>query len=201
MTMQRKPSYPIDPLFIERWSPRAFDAKPMPDEDLFTMLEAARWAPSAFNIQPWRFLYAIRGDQNWDRMLCQLDEFNTSWACDASALVMVISDSIMPGDETMNRPDMPSRYHSLDSGTAWAHFALQATRMDYHVHAIAGIDFEQAHREFKIPERFRIEIAIAIGRRTDPSKLPDMLQEREIPSNRKPLNEIAFAGSFPDGAY
>ena len=201
MTLQRKPDYPIDPLFIERWSPRAFDAQPMDHADLMTILEAARWAPSAYNIQPWRFLYALRGDGNWDRMLGQLDEFNTSWAQEASALVLILSDSVMPGNEAEGRPDLPSRCHTLDAGTAWAHLALQTTRLGYHAHAIAGVDFDQAREQLRVPERFRIEIAVAIGRRDDPVKLPEMLREREMPSGRKQLSEIAFAGAFPDNAY
>src|SRR5687768_11910054 len=91
----RRADYPIDPLFLERWSPRAFDGAPMPDADLATMFEAARWAPSAFNSQPWRFLYAHRHGPDWDRFLALLIPWNQSWVRTASVLVYVASDTLM----------------------------------------------------------------------------------------------------------
>jgi nitroreductase len=98
MTTKRIPDRPIEAIFLERWSPRAFDAASMPMADLLTVLEAARWAPSAYNVQPWRLLYSLRGDAYWQTYLSLLDRFNSSWAQHASALVVVLSDSMMPGD-------------------------------------------------------------------------------------------------------
>ncbi|MBL4905969.1 MAG: nitroreductase family protein [Sneathiella sp.] len=167
----------------------------MPQSDLLTILEAARWAPSAFNIQPWRFLFSHRGDDHWDTYLNLLDSFNASWAQNASALVIVLSDTLMPGDG--DRPDKPSRYNTFDSGAAWAQIALQTTMLGYQAHATAGLDLKRAQESLIVPERYRIEIAIAIGKRADPSMLPQELQEREQPSQRLPMNEIAFSGAFP----
>ncbi len=187
--------YPIAPVFLERWSPRAFDASHMPEADLLTILEAARWAPSAFNIQPWRFLYARRGDNHWPVFVSVLDEFNQAWADKASALVLVLSDTIVSGNGA--RPDKLSGSHSFDTGAAWAHLALQSAHMGYHTHAMAGILPDAARERLSVPERYRIEIAVAIGRHTDPSVLPEELRGREEPSHRRPLSETAFPGPFP----
>lgn len=195
MTPKRSADYPIEPIFLDRWSPRAYDARPIPTADLMAILEAARWAPSAYNIQPWRFLYAQRNDDNWQKYLSLLDPFNASWAHQAAALVVVVSDTVMPGDG--RRPDKPSRSHSFDAGAAWAQLALQATALGYQAHAMAGVDFDKSRTELGVPARYRIEVAIAIGKRADPSILPGGLQEHEHPSDRRPVAQIAFAGSFP----
>jgi len=196
MVMERTPDHPVEPIFIDRWSPRAYDATSMPGSDLLTILEAARWAPSAFNLQPWRFLYSHRDDAHWNIYLGLLDPFNTSWAQHASALIIVLSDTVIPGDTT--GPQKRSRTHSFDAGAAWAQLALQATSLGYHAHAMAGINFDQSHKDLIVPERYRVEIAVAIGKRAAPSVLSEDLQGREIPSQRLPMNEIAFAGMFPE---
>jgi nitroreductase len=195
MKTERIPDHPIDPVFLDRWSPRAYDATSIPASDLLTILEAARWAPSAYNVQPWRFLYSLRGDAHWQRYLELLDPFNASWARHASAMVVVLSDTVMTGDGS--RPQKPSRTHSFDAGAAWAQLALQATSLGYQAHAMAGIHFDQSQENLAVPERYRVEIAIAIGKRADPSVLPEELQDREQPSQRLSVREIAFAGSFP----
>ena len=190
----RRADHPIDPLFLERWSPRAFDASPMPHEDLLAMFEAARWAPSAFNSQPWRILYAHRGDANWARFLDLLIPWNQSWAHSASVLLFFLSDSLMemkPGKES------PSHTHSYDTGAAWACLALQATRMGYRAHGMSGVDFDRVRTELNVPDRFRVEAAAAIGRLGDPATLPEKLQAREFPSGRKPVADFAFSGDFP----
>lgn len=193
--MERTPDHPIQAVFLDRWSPRAFDAATMPEADLLTIIEAARWAPSAFNVQPWRFLYARRGDSHWQGFLALLDSFNQDWAQHASALLFVLSDTVMPGNN--QRPDKVSRTHSFDTGAAWAQLALQATSLGYQAHAMAGINYERSYEDLLVPERYRVEIAVAIGKQADPSVLPQDLQDRERPSHRRPLNEISFAGVFP----
>ncbi|MEH6404200.1 MAG: nitroreductase family protein [Sneathiella sp.] len=195
MSTIRKSAYPIDPIFLNRWSPRSFDATTMPEENLFTILEAARWAPSAFNIQPWRFLYSHRDDGNWQHYLSLLDEFNEGWARHASALIIVISDTLAPSDDPTSQKT--SHYNSFDSGAAWAQLALQATTLGYKAHAMAGIHHKVIKESLSIPEQFRVEIAIAIGKQAAPIQLSTDLQEREQPSLRLPMNEIAYAGSFP----
>lgn len=196
MSNPRNADHPIEPIFLNRWSPRSFDASSMPEADLFSILEAARWAQSCYNIQPWRFLYTRRGDAHWDRFVSFLDEFNRSWAQHASGLIIVLSDRVMPGDGD-KRPDKPSHYHSFDAGAAATHMALQAAALDYNAHTMAGILFDDIKEQLRIPERFKIEVAVAIGRRGEKEALPDFLQEVETPSPRKPLSEIAFPGAFP----
>lgn len=186
----------VEPLFLDRWSPRAYDGSAVSSEDLNTIFDAARWAPSAFNFQPWRFLYAGRNDANWQRFLGLLLPFNQSWAERAGALVFILSDVLIQGP-TATEPS-PSYSHSFDAGAAWALLALQATRLGYHAHGMTGIDFDRARAELVVPDRFRIEAAAAIGRIGDKSLLPEILQAREAPSDRKPIGEIAFQGSFPD---
>ncbi len=195
MTMPRQADHPVDPLFLERWSPRAFDASEMPEEDLLTLFEAARWAPSAFNSQPWRFLYARRGEAEWERFLALLIPWNQSWAQSASVLVYILSD-ILPFTDKAGEP-ATSHTHSYDSGAAWACFALQATRLGYQAHGMSGVDFERAREELGVPERYRIEAAAVVGRMGDPGTLPEKLRGRETPSGRKKVGEFAFRGSFP----
>jgi len=190
----RTASFPIDPVFLDRWSPRAFQPEAIDQRTLLTMLEAARWAPSAYNEQPWRFLYALRGDAHWPEFLGSLDSFNRSWAHNAAALVFVLSDG---GADIADAQAQSPALRSFDTGAAWSQLALQATRLGYHAHAMAGLEYDIARRNLAVPGRFRIEIAVAIGRRGTPDILPPTLREREQPSQRRPLAETAFAGRFP----
>jgi len=192
----RHPDHEIDPLFLERWSPRAFDGSDIPDEDLMAMFEAARWAPSAFNSQPWRFLYAKRGDEDWERFLSLLIPWNQGWAHSASVLAFILSDSLPFVDRKTNEPQ-PSHTHSFDAGAAWASLALQATRMGYHAHGMSGVDFDRLRAELAVPERYRPEAAFVIGRIGDPATLDDRLRARELPSDRKPIADFVFRGNFP----
>lgn len=159
------------------------------------MFEAARWAPSAFNYQPWQFRYAETETDEFERFCDLLLPFNALWARKASIVAFVLSDILM--DLNPDADPQPSRSHSFDTGAAWALLALQATRMGYGAHAMTGVDFEKARRVLRVPERFRIEAAIAIGPIGDPETLPQKLRDREGPSSRKPREEIAFKGPFP----
>ena len=191
MTLNRETDTALDPLFLNRWSPRAFDGSVMAADDLRTILDAGRWAPSSFNYQPWRFLYATRDDAaNWARFLDLLIPFNAIWAKEASVLLFILSET------TMGSPDKPSHSHSFDAGAAWSAVALQSTLIGYHAHGMVGIDMDKARTELSVPDGFRIEAAVAIGRMGDPASLPEKLQAREEPSNRKPLEEIAYSGNF-----
>jgi nitroreductase len=191
----RTADHPIDPLFLERWSPRAFDEKALTETELLTILEAGRWAPSSYNSQPWRFLYALRDDANWPKFLGLLNEFNQFWAKRAGALVVIVSSETMrpPGADK----DVPSHSHSFDAGAAWAQIALQATRSGFQAHGMVGFDMPRAATELHVPAGFRVEAAIAIGRIGDKSVLPEGLQAREAPSSRNPLASVALAGGFP----
>ncbi len=186
--------HPVDPLFLERWSPRAFDESVMPDADLMTIFEAARWAPSAFNTQPWRFLYAKRESADWPRFLDLLVPFNQAWAKHASVLVFILSDTMM---EVKAGEPTPSHTHSFDAGAAWAAMALQAARLGYISHGMAGVDWDRAREALHMPERFRLEAAAVFGTAGDPAKLDERLRAREVPSGRRKIAEFAFAGDFP----
>ena len=191
----RTADHPIHELFLQRWSPRAFVPQEMPEADLMTILEAGRWAPSSYNSQPWRMLYARRGTAHWDKFLGLLGDFNRSWAQNASALVIMVSKSTMrpPGQEK----DIPSHSHSFDTGSAWAQMALQATVSGYQAHGMVGFDMPRAFAELNVPEGYRVEAAIAIGKQGDKSMLPEMLQGREAPSGRNKLSDSAIEGGFP----
>lgn len=191
----RVADHPIDPLFVDRWSPRAFDGSEVPDADLCAMFEAARWAPSAFNSQPWHFLFAKRGDANWEPFLSLLVPFNQAWAQTASVLVYIVSDSL-PGVDRDGAPK-PSSTHAFDAGAAWVSLALQATRMGYHAHGMSGIEMEQARAALGLPERYQLNAACVIGKVGDPAQLDEKQRAREFPSDRKPQDAFVHAGGWP----
>ena len=182
--------YPVDELFLDRWSPRALAGEPVTEEELMTLFEAARWAPSSYNNQPWRILYARRETEQWPAFLGLLVEGNQAWARDAAALLLFVSK------ETFDFNGKPYPTHSFDTGAAWENLALQATRLGLVTHGMQGFDYERARTELNIPEGFRVEAMIAVGRPGDPARLPERLREREAPSGRKPLSEITCEGAF-----
>jgi nitroreductase len=189
---RRRPEteYAVDELFLDRWSPRAMSGEAVSDEELMTLFEAARWAPSSYNNQPWRILYARRDTEHWPTFLGLLVEGNRHWAADASALLLFVSK------ETFDFNGKPYPTHSFDTGAAWENLALQATMLGLVTHGMQGFDYERARAELNIPEGFRVEAMIAVGRPGDPSKLPEPLSQREAPSGRKPLSEITCEGAF-----
>ena len=195
MTKQRKSDYPIHEKFLNRWSPRAFTGEPITQEELLTMLEAARWAASSYNSQPWRFLYALRETAAWERFLNLLVPFNQSWAKDASALVFLISKSTMRSPRSGNEVLSPT--HSFDAGTASGYFALQASLMGWYVHGMVGFDANRAFEELSVPKGYTVEAVYAVGRIADPAGLPEELRTRDVPSDRRSLGELAFEGGFP----
>ncbi|GAC1484044.1 MAG: nitroreductase family protein [Acetobacteraceae bacterium] len=190
----RTADHEIDPLFLERWSPRAFTGEPIAEAELMRIFEAARWAPSSYNSQPWRFVYARRDTPHWEPMLGLLNEFNRSWAKDAAAVVILASSSTMlpPGKDT----PVPSYSHSFDAGSAWANMALQATKLGWYTHGMVGFDTGRAFAELGFAEGYRVEAAIAIGRKGDPAILPEGLRAREMPSGRNPMSASVFEGRF-----
>jgi nitroreductase len=191
----RQAGHPIARIFLDRWSPRAFNGEDIPVEVLDAFFEAARWAPSSFNSQPWRFLYARRGTPNWDLFLGLLNEFNQTWARTASALIFVISHSSqrMPGSDS----EAALYSHSFDAGAAWANLALQAAMSGWATHCMTGFDVDRAACALNAPAGHRVEAVIAVGRRGDPAQLPERLAARERPSDRLPLEEIRFEGPLP----
>lgn len=186
--------HPIDPQFLNRWSPRAFNGESIPETTLLSFIEAARWAPSSFNSQPWRFLYARRDTPNWERYLNLLGEFNRGWAQSSSALIVVLSKTTFapPGSSE----EKPALYHSFDTGSAWGFLALQASLAGWHTHGMAGFDRELARSELKVPADHEIHAVIAVGKPGDKSILSESMQAREVPNARRPLAEIVAEGDF-----
>ncbi|NVP54066.1 nitroreductase family protein [Mycoplana rhizolycopersici] len=192
----RRADHDIDSVFLLRWSPRAFTGEAMPQEDLLRLFEAARWAPSASNRQPWRFVYAHRGTQAFKTILDTLDEGNRRWTPNASVLAVILSKT---HNRTATGEMRPAYTHAFDTGASWSALALQATLTGYHVHAMAGIDRDKAVSDLKVPEGYRVEAGLAIGRIASKDTLPDDLQAREVPSQRNPVSSFAFEGVFrPD---
>ncbi len=191
---ERLPDHPIDPQFLQRWSPRAFTGEVLEEATLLGFLEAARWAPSGFNAQPWRFIYARAGTPAWGPIFDTLLPFNQSWVQRASALVLVLSqtDWQAPGKDAPG----PNLTHAFDAGAAWGYLALQASLSGWAAHGIGGLDREKARETLGIPAGFAVQAAVAIGRRGDKSVLPEALQVREQPSPRLPLSQLAAEGRF-----
>ncbi len=191
----RKADHEIDPIFLERWSPRAFTGEPIPEADLFRLFEAARWAPSTYNSQPWRFCYARRETPAFERFLGLLSETNHGWAKNAAALIVVVSKTRFtpPGQQA----PIDSYSHSFDSGAAWASLAFQALKLGWATHGMGGFDHGRAVSELNIPEGHRVEMILTIGRKADKSVLPEALQAREKPSARNPITQLIFEGGFP----
>ncbi len=192
----RTADHEIGKLFLERWSPRAYTGEAIPEETLLTILEAARWAPSSYNMQPWRFVYARRDTPAWEKFLGLLVPFNQSWAKNAAALVYIISKTHMqpPGADN----PVPSHTHSFDTGAAWGSLALQAEKSGWPAHGMVGFDIPGAATALGVPEGYRVEAVCAIGRKGDKSLLSEQMAAREVPSARKPLSEIAFEGGFKE---
>ncbi|MFO1135683.1 MAG: nitroreductase family protein [Rhodoblastus sp.] len=192
----RTADHAVSPHFIERWSPRAFTGDSIPDSVLMRIFEAARWAPSASNLQPWIFLYAKRGTPEFEKFHALLAEGNRLWVKNAAAIVFLVSRKTRVAADGSH---VASRSHSLDAGAAWAYLALEASAVGWPAHGMVGVDFDHARDELHVPDDCHIEMAIAIGKRGDRSSLPEKLQGIEQPNARKPVAEIVIAGAFPKG--
>lgn len=191
--MPRIADHPIASTFTDRWSPRAFSDQTVSEQQLLTLFEAARWAPSAFNMQPWRFIYARRDTPYWNSLLELLVPANQAWANKAAALVFIVSktDYQSPG-----KAPVPFASHAFDSGAAWMSLALQANKQGLITHAMGGFDHERARSILKVPDNYALQAAVAIGYQGDAQQLPQALQEREQPSQRLPLSELIHEGAF-----
>jgi nitroreductase len=189
-SMDRKSDFPIQPLILNRRSLRAMSGEELSDPELMALFEAARWAPSSYNSQPWRFIYAKRNTEAFDRFFNLLVEFNQGWTKTAAALVIVISK------KTFEQNGQPSTTHRFDSGAAWENLALEATTRGLVAHGMEGFDYAKARQVLEIPDDFDIEAMLAIGKKGKKEDLPPALQEREAPSDRKPLADIIMEGKF-----
>jgi len=186
----RRAQYAVDNLFVDRWSPRAMSGEAIATHELMSLFEAARWAPSSGNAQPWRMLYALRDGPDWPTFLSLLSEQNRTWAGNAGALVLFASK------KTNDRTHQPSVTHSFDTGAAWAFFALQGYLNGYAVHGMQGFDYHRAQRELNIPDAFRVEAMAAVGRPGSTASLSLPLQQRETPNDRRPLAESVCEGKW-----
>ena len=192
-TNHRTADHDVEPMFLERWSPRAFTAEPMPQATLQSLFEAARWAPSAFNSQPWRFVYAHRDTAAWQRLFALLIPYNQAWVARAAVLLFVVSDRWR---RVAGREPQALYSHSFDAGAAWISLALQAHALGWAAHGMAGFDIPRTAAELGVPADYRVEAAIAIGRPGDKSLLPEALRAREQPSDRLPLSQLVSEGRF-----
>jgi len=186
----RKADFPVEPLFLDRWSPRAMSGEEIAHEGLMRLFEAARWAPFSFNAQQWRALYARRGTEHWPMFFGLLVEAKQSWAKNAAVLVVFISRKIFDHDGE------PSRTHSYDTGAAWENFALQGCRQGLVVHGMEGFDYERARLELGIPDEFQVEAMAAVGKSGPKELLPEKLQKRETPNDRRKLSQSICEGLF-----
>ncbi len=186
--LKRAPEVPgVLDVILRRWSPRAFSAREVSPGDLKRIFEAARWAASSNNEQPWRFLLGRRGDETYEKIFDSLVEFNQAWV--KSAPVLVLSAS----KKTFSKGNQ-NRHALHDTGAATANLALQTTALGLHAHHMAGFDAERARTSLIIPEDYEIGSVTAIGYLGDPGTLPDNLREREeAPRSRKPLEELVFS--------
>jgi nitroreductase len=177
------------PLIHQRWSPRAFADKPVTSAQLITIFEAARWAPSSGNGQPWRFLVGQLGDSTHSKILSALVDFNQLWAANAPVLILGTSLSINPKNRN------PNAYALFDLGAATFSIALQAEHMGLTAHQMAGFDRDAARKTFAIPEEYALGSVMALGYQGEPSALAnEELKKREVaPRERKPLKEVVFA--------
>lgn len=180
----------IHPLIKKRWSPRAMSSEPLSDEDMQSLFEAARWAPSSFNEQPWRFILCKAKTDSFDKAFSALVERNQSWAKNSSLLVITLSRT------KFTRNDKPSTIHSFDTGAAWENLALEATNKNIVVHGMQGFDYEKIKTLFSIPELYKIEMMIAVGKPAPLDVLPDGLRSEEKPKDRKPLDSIISFDTF-----
>jgi nitroreductase len=199
VSLFRKRQYGADPLFVNRWSPRAMSGEEISRDELMRLFEAARWAPSSFNNQPWRFLFAMRDTRDWPGFLGLLSEKNRTWAERAAALVVVVSK------KTFDHNGRPSRTHSYDAGAAWMSLALQGSLAGLVVHGMQGFDYDRARELLNVPDEYDVEAMAAVGRPGSAEDLPEPLREAERPSGRKEISQIAFEGGFaafdPEHAY
>ena len=187
----RKPQQDIDEIFVNRWSPRAMVGQEIDEKTLFTLFEAARWAPSANNNQPWRFIYARRNTKHWETFFQLLAEGNQVWAKNAAVLIVIISKTTFDNGK-------PSITHSFDAGAAWVSLALQGSLAGLVIHGMQGFDYDKAKKILHIPDEYQVEAMIAVGKKGRKEDLPDYLQEREFPSSRKSIAELAMEGSFKE---
>src|SRR3954465_2610905 len=180
----RKADHPIESLFVERWSPRAMSGEPLSESEIFRLFEAARWAPSTYNEQEWRFLYARRETPQWATIFDLLVEGNKAWCKNAALLTVIVAHKVF------SQNGKPNPVHLFDVGAAFENIALQGTVMGLVVHGMQGFDFERAHKALGVPDDYPVAAMFAAWPPGPVDVLPEQIRQREKPSDRKPLSQI-----------
>ncbi|TCP20856.1 nitroreductase [Scopulibacillus darangshiensis] len=189
---ERQANYDIDPIYLNRWSPRSYQEKDVPEDVLYSVFEAARWAPSASNEQPWRFIIA-RTKEEREKFYPFIMDGNRIWCEKAPVLAVLVSN-------TVTSKGQPNGSNEFDAGAAWGYLALEAARQGLAAHCMAGFFEDKARDILEVPEEFAIYAVISLGYRGDKEELSETLQEREVPSSRRPLKETLFEGGFGENA-
>jgi nitroreductase len=186
----RKADYPIESLFVRRWSPRAMSGEPISEKEMLTLFEAARWAPSTYNEQEWRFLYARRDTPQWPTFFGLLAEGNQKWCVRAALLSVIVAHKVFQQNGKSNP------VHVFDTGAAYENLALQGTAMGLVVHGMQGFDYDKARTSLGIPDDYAVCAMFAAGRPGDLDQLNPEMRQWEKPSPRKPAREIICEGKF-----
>lgn len=192
--MPRIPEKPILPLILNRWSPRAMSGEPLSEEEFLPLFEAARWAPSCYNSQPWRFLYAKQGTPHFEAFFDFLVAFNQKWCKKAALLVVILSR------KHFEKTGKPSPTHAFDTGAAWENLFLEGVHRGLVVHGMGGFSREKVVETLHIPPEYEVLAMAAIGKKGKTEELAEDLIPLEKPSDRKPLKSIAFEGVLPPDA-
>jgi nitroreductase len=179
----------VIPAIHERWSARAFSPREVSKQDLHRIFEAARWAPSSNNEQPWRYIVGLRGTSTHDKIGESLMGFNQSWAPKAPVLILGLAKA------KMGQNDSPNHFAFYDLGAASSYLVLQAAALGMTTHQMGGVDREKARTLLEVPADFHVAAAIALGYQDDPETLgnEEMIKRELAPRNRKPLDEIVFS--------
>lgn len=189
VTRHRNPDHDILDVIWQRWSPRVMDGTAVSQRELMRLFEAARWAPSAYNRQPWRFVYAIRDDEYWAEFFDLLVEGNQRWCKEAGALIVIAAKTTDDEGET-------TRTHAFDVGAAWENLAVQGCSMGLVIHGMEGFDYDRAQQVIGLDDEYAVQAMIAVGHPGTLDDAPEKLREREQPSGRRAVSDFAFNGRF-----
>lgn len=188
--MTRQADHPIAPYLLDRHSRIALSDTPVTEAQLWQLFEAARWAPSASNSQPWRFVYALRGTPEFSALFDALAPFNQAWGKQAGALVAILSQRVTDDGKVQN-------WHAFDAGAAWMSMSLQGAHIGLLVHAMGGFDAEKTRGLLDLPENYALHAMMFVGVPGKTEDLPEAMQVRDRPNNRHPIATRVAAGRFP----
>ncbi len=186
----RTSEFPINQQFTNRWSSRAFSKEIVTKKELMSLFEAARWAPSSYNSQPWKFVWARNGSPEFKKMFDCLVPFNQEWVKHSPILITILSK------DTFDHNNEFSRTHSFDTGAAWANFALQASLNGIVAHGMSGFDYDKVKKELHAPEGYTVEAMVAVGKKGTKEDAPTKIRSMEKMSDRKPVSNFVFEGRF-----